>query len=231
MKVTALEVHNEPNQPPMMNFARRLILSFATIISLTPGPLRATWYQEKVANGSDIIMMDLRWPWWPSGTYYANWNTSFNPRPNNGSFYAGFLGSVPDGPGFTPNPDEKLQAAFRPGSVWSFWGSGGDGTPVRFTDVAPNLYIKNDYGGEGCSGTLGADPWPFVTCKQWYTDSGNFIQRQQRNYRDAIGRQGCQAVAAAFRLLPQGRRMAESGHHQPERHAVCGSECHPRGRS
>ena len=139
---------------------------------LTVGSVRATWYQENIADGSDIIMMDLRWPWWPSGTYYANWNTNFNPKPNNISFYAGFLGSVPDGPGFTPNPDEKIQAAFRPGSVWSFWGSGKDGTPVRFTDTAPNLYINNTYGGEGCSGTLGAEPWPFVTCKQWYTMLG-----------------------------------------------------------
>ena len=202
MKVTALEVHNEPNQPPMMNFARRLILSFATIISLTPGPLRATWYQEKVANGSDIIMMDLRWPWWPSGTYYANWNTSFNPRPNNVSFYAGFLGSVPDGPGFTPNPDEKLQAAFRPGSVWSFWGSGGDGTPVRFTDVAPNLYIKNDYGGEGCSGTLGADPWPFVTCKQWYTMLGRVWRPVETDATHAyVGRWIKDQVAGRWHLI------------------------------
>ena len=44
--------------------------------------------------------------------------------------------------------------------------------PVRFTDVAPNLYINNTYGGEGCSGTLGAEPWPFVTCRQWYTMLG-----------------------------------------------------------
>jgi hypothetical protein len=144
----------------------------AALMMLAPGPLRAIWYQENIANGSDLIMMDLRWPWWPSGTYYANWNTSFNPKPNNVSFYAGFLGTVPDGPGGIPNPDEKVQSAFRPGSVWSFWGNGADGTPVRFTDVAPNLYIKNDYGGEGCSGSLGSDPWPFVTWKRWYTMLG-----------------------------------------------------------
>ena len=156
----------------MTRSTRKLILPLAALMYLTPSSLQATWYQENIANGSDIIMMDLRWPWWPSGTYYANWNTQFNPKPNNVSFYAGFLGSVPDGPGGVPNPDEKIQAAFRPGSVWSFWGSGQDGTPVRFTDVAPNLFIKNSYGGEGCSGTLGAEAWPFVTNKQWYTMLG-----------------------------------------------------------
>jgi hypothetical protein len=83
----------------MIRSTRKLILPLAALMYLTPGALRATWYQENLANGSDIITMDLRWPWWPSGTYYANWNTSFNPQPNNASFYAGFLGSVPDGPG------------------------------------------------------------------------------------------------------------------------------------
>ena len=153
----------------MITFVPKRFISLVALILLAPGSLWATWYQENVANGADIIMMDLRWPWWPSGTYYANWNIRFNPRPNNVSFYAGFLGFVPDGPGFLPNPDEKIQTSFRPGSVWSFWGNGKDGTPVRFTDVAPNLFIKNDYGGEGCSGTMGGEVWPFITCRQWYT--------------------------------------------------------------
>ena len=130
---------------------------------------RATWYSENIPDGSDIIMMDLRWPWWPSGTYYANWNSSFNPQGSNISFYAGFVSGVPDGPNSMPNRDERLQSSFRPGSVWTFWGNSGDGTPVRFRDVAPNLYIKNDYGGEGSSGTMGSTAWPFITCRQWYT--------------------------------------------------------------
>jgi hypothetical protein len=85
------------------------------------------------------------------------------------SFYAGFTAFVPDGPGSIPNPDEKIQASFRPGSVWSFWGGDKKGTPVRFVDVAPNQFIKNVYGGEGCSGTMGSEVWPFITCRQWYT--------------------------------------------------------------
>jgi hypothetical protein len=147
----------------------KLVIPLVAFLLLAAGSARATWYRENVANGADIIMMDLRWPWWPSGTYYANWNIQFNPKPSNISFYAGFTAFVPDGPGFLPNRDERIQASFRPGSVWSFWGSDEDGTPVRFTDVAPNLFIKNDYGGEGCSGTTGSEVWPFVTCRQWYT--------------------------------------------------------------
>lgn len=123
----------------MQTSLRRIVLAILTLAAALSGiPARATWYSENIENGADIIMMDLRWPWWPSGTYFANWNTSFNPKPNDITFYAGFLGTLPDGPGATPNPDEKLQDAFRPGSVWTFWGADKDGTPVRFTDVAPN---------------------------------------------------------------------------------------------
>ena len=147
----------------------KLFALLVALLLMAPGAARATWYKENVDNGADIIMMDLRWPWWPSGTYYANWNINFNPKPNNISFYAGFTAYVPDGPGSTPNPDEKLQASFRPGSVWTFWGSDKQGNPVRFTDVAPNLFIKNDYGAEGSSGTMGTEVWPFVQCKQWYS--------------------------------------------------------------
>jgi len=151
---------------------RKCIAAIVVFFIMAPCAVRATWYSENIENGADIIMMDLRWPWCPSGTYYANWNSSFNPKPNNLSFYAGFVAYVPDGPGFIPNPDERIQESFRPGSVWTFWGADKEGTPVRFTDVASNLFIKNDYGGEGSSGTMGAEVWPFVQCKRWYTMLG-----------------------------------------------------------
>jgi hypothetical protein len=174
---------------------KRILSGLAVCLAISVTPAVATWYGENVDDGADIIMMDLRWPWWPSGSYFANWNSSFNPKPNNLSFYAGFTSFLADGPGQTPNPDEALQNAFRPGSVWTFWGSSADGTPVRFVDVAPNLYIKNDYGGEGSSGTTGAEVWPFVQRQQWYTmlsrvwqpvDGGDhaFVGRWIRNHAD-----------------------------------------------
>ncbi len=129
----------------------------------------ATWYSENVENGADMIMMDLRWPWWPSGTYYANWNSSFNPKPNNVTFYAGFTATVPDAAGSLPNPDENLQRAFQPGSVWSFWGGDATGAPVKFIESAPNLFLKNIYGGEGLSATLGGESWPFIKSQRWFT--------------------------------------------------------------
>ena len=144
-----------------------LILSAAMLL-LMPCTLQATWYGEGVEQGADIMMMDLRWPWWPSGTYYANWNSGV--RPQGGiSFYGGFVSYLEDGPGYTPNPDAKLQEAFRPGSVWSFWGGDEDGNPVRFVDVAPNLCFKNAYGGEGCNASLHSEPWDFMRSGRWYT--------------------------------------------------------------
>ena len=155
---------------------RRIALVLVLFALAMPLPLGATWYSENVENGADMIMMDLRWPWWPSGTYFANWNSGFNPKPNNLSFYAGFTSFLTDGPGQTPNPDAASQSSFRPGSVWTFWGSDAAGTPVRFVDVAPNLFIKNDYGGEGSSGTTGAEVWPFIQRQQWYTMLGRVWQ-------------------------------------------------------
>ena len=70
------------------------LLILALILGPLGAPLQATWYSENVENGADLIMMDLRWPWWPSGTYYANWNSGFNPKPNNITFYAGFVLSL-----------------------------------------------------------------------------------------------------------------------------------------
>ena len=119
----------------LLPFISGLSCSSGSLIMLTSPVVHGIWYGEGVEDGSDIIMMDLRWPWWPSSTYYANWNISFNPKPSNVNFYGGFVGSVPDGPGFTPNPDEKLQEAFIPANVWTFWGSDAEGTPVRFIDV------------------------------------------------------------------------------------------------
>ena len=158
------------NRFPKRRIVRGLamLLVAVLIVVAIPATLQATWYGEGVEDGSDIMMMDLRWPWWPSGTYYANWNTSIKPQGGI-SFYAGFLGGVPDGPGCMPNPDEKLQDAYRPGSVWSFWGGDKDGNPVRFVDVAPNVCFKNAYGGEGCNASLHSENWDFIQCKRWYT--------------------------------------------------------------
>ncbi|MCP5515697.1 MAG: hypothetical protein H7A45_00385, partial [Verrucomicrobiales bacterium] len=70
----------------------RLAACAALAFLLLPSRGLARWYNENIPSGADLVMMDLRWPWWPSDTYYASWNIRFNPGPNNVSFYGGFLG-------------------------------------------------------------------------------------------------------------------------------------------
>lgn len=82
------------------------------VLSLTP--IHATWYRENIEDGADIIMMDLRWPFWPSGSYFANWNSSFNPKPNNLSFYGGFTSYLADGNLKHPTPTRRYRMRFAP---------------------------------------------------------------------------------------------------------------------
>ncbi len=152
--------------------ARRFIkaaVGAASALLLAAVEVGATWYNENIEAGADLVMMDLRWPWWPPATYYANWNTGFHPQPNNLSFYAGIQSRMPDGPGSRPNPDEALQQAHRPGNTWSLWGFNAEGVPPRFIDVGPTLSMVNAYGGEGTSAFLAAMPWPFIKPGRWYT--------------------------------------------------------------
>ena len=57
----------------------QLQLPFLFLLLSLPAA-RGTWYSENVESGADIILMDLRWPWWPSGTYFANWTCAFTTK-------------------------------------------------------------------------------------------------------------------------------------------------------
>jgi len=142
------------------------ILFFAFVLVISSTPAHATWYGENVESGADIMMMDVRWPWWAESTYWANWN--FGTVPPGVSAYGGFAGSVPTlEPDHRPSMDAKVQAAFRPGSIWSFWGSNDEGEPVRV--VAASRYtFAYQYIGEGASGAL-FGVWPVVRQNRWYT--------------------------------------------------------------
>jgi hypothetical protein len=145
----------------------RSLAAVAVLTLALASSARATWYGENVAKGSDIMMMDVRWPWWPESTYFANWNFATSPTGIGG--YGGFTGGVPSlGPDHRPNLDAEVQAAFRPGSVWSFWGSNKEGEPVRVAASSEYTYPRQ-YIGEGASGSLGGPVWPFIRQNRWYT--------------------------------------------------------------
>lgn len=128
----------------------------------------ATWYGENVDSGADIMMMDIRYPWWAETLYNAHWNFALD-APGGFSGYGGFTMGVPAvGPDYAPDRDAEVQAAYRPGSVWSFWGSNAEGEPVRVVEASRYTYPRQ-YIGEGASGSLGGISWPFVTLDRWYT--------------------------------------------------------------
>ena len=152
----------------MKAFLRNVIAPLvAFFLTLPCARVRATWYGENVEKGSDIMMMDVRWPWWGESTYFANFNFAFTGTGITG--YGGFAGTVTTlEPEHRPDFDAEAQAAARPGSVWSFWGGGPGGEPVRVVASSEFTYPMQ-YIGEGASGSLGGQVWPFVRQNQWFT--------------------------------------------------------------
>ena len=150
---------------PISRSSKVTLLAVSVLLCLS-STSKATWYGENVANGSDIMMMDVRWPWWPESTYFANFNFATNPSGVTG--YAGYaIGAPTLDPDHRPDFDPKLQSSLRPGSVWSFWGGSKSGEPVRIVANSEYTY-PSQYIGEGASGSLGGPVWPFVSSGGWY---------------------------------------------------------------
>ncbi|MDB4749411.1 PA14 domain-containing protein [Rubripirellula sp.] len=150
----------------MLESPARILTTILLAVMLPSVPTRATWYGENVEPGADIMMMDLRWPWWAESTYSANWN--IGSLPSGVTAYGGFAGSVATiGKDHRPNLADDVQDSFRPGSIWSFWGSNADGEPVR-VEAASQYTYAYQYIGEGASGAL-FGTWPIIKRNRWYT--------------------------------------------------------------
>ena len=150
----------------MAGFPARLFTTILLAFTLPAVSSKATWYGENVEPGADIMMMDLRWPWWAESTYSANWNIA--SLPAGITAYGGFAGSVATiGTDHRPNLNDEIQDSFRPGSVWSFWGSNANGEPVRVEAASQHTYAYQ-YIGEGASGAL-FGTWPVIKRNRWYT--------------------------------------------------------------
>lgn len=150
----------------MAGLPARLFTAILLALALPAVSSKATWYGENVEPGADIMMMDLRWPWWAESTYSANWNIA--SLPPGITAYGGFAGSVATiGKDHRPNLAADVQDSFRPGSVWSFWGSNADGEPVRVEAASQHTYAYQ-YIGEGASGAL-FGTWPVIKRNRWYT--------------------------------------------------------------
>lgn len=133
----------------------KLILSLWLLLTL---PVSASWYGDEVKPGSDIIMVDLLYPYWPESTYFSCWNLDMFPK--GGYFYAGVAANV--------NDNTNLET-YRPSTVWSFWPAPVyEGRQVRNVYVNPHVYAQQ-YVGEGASGKAGGRDVPWLKTQQWYT--------------------------------------------------------------
>jgi len=129
----------------------------------------AMWYGENVGGECDIIMMDMRWPYWTESTYYAYWNSSVGGGQDSFSFYGGHLSNIPPvGPNFRPDLDPEKQDKHTLGSNWAFWGTNKKtGEPPRVVATSRFNY-PHQYIGEGGSGALYGDGWR-IRRNKWYT--------------------------------------------------------------
>lgn len=129
-----------------------ILLILATLAS------NACWYGDKIKPGSDIIMLDIMYPYWPESTYFACWN--INMYPIGGYFYGGVACST---------PSREQEASYRPGTVWSFWEDKAyEKRQVRNVYINPQVYSRQ-YVGEGASGSAGGRDVSWIKTQQWYT--------------------------------------------------------------
>lgn len=136
----------------------KFILSLCSLWLLLTLPVSASWYGDEVKADSDIIMVDLLYPYWPESTYFSCWNLDMFPK--GGYFYAGVAANV--------NDNTNLET-YRPSTVWSFWPAPVyEGRQVRNVYVNPHVYAQQ-YVGEGASGKAGGRDVPWIKTKQWYT--------------------------------------------------------------
>ena len=147
----------------------RILIAALVALALVAPAADAMWYGENVGAQCDIIMMDLRWPYWTETTYYAYWNGVIVGGKDQFSFYGGHLSNIAAvGPNFLPDLDPEKQDKHTLGSNWAFWGTNKKtGEPPRIVATSRFNY-PHQYIGEGGSGALYGDGWRLKR-NHWYT--------------------------------------------------------------
>lgn len=142
-------------------------------IVYTAPQANAWWYGNNMSEGADIIIDEVRWPFWPHGTYFALWNSY--PYPQGGYFYGGVATHGNGG------DEAHLEL------VWTFWDS-----PVYHPQGAtPIIFGERAYGGpsygEGSSSNVTGD-LNFMRANHWY----RFVMRTWKDAEkpDEVGYMG-----------------------------------------
>ena len=117
-------------------------------------------YRNNARAGSDIIMEEVRWPFWPQRTYFALW--SYNPFPQGGYTYGGVAIS---GPG--AQASREAYDKVRPAQVWTFWDSPAyKGVRPRFVSIGESFVGASGSGEGSCAGISGG--FPMMKVNRWY---------------------------------------------------------------
>ena len=126
------------------SFAPSLLLAALVWPALAPNPARAEYhYFDDVQSGSDIVMKEVRWPYWNSGYYNTWWSQGWTSTEGISDYWYSGLALPPAG---SPNPVTSQQTV-----NWSFWPLSN---PVNITDTISSCYTSpNTYSmptiGEG----------------------------------------------------------------------------------
>lgn len=172
------------HQAKCVGFCARGVAAFACVfVAFSCG---ATWYANGVPSNSDIVMADLRWPYWPNNTYFANWNAHILPE-GKVSFYAGYATYCGGGESKElPNLNSDAQQAYHPEWVWSFWGGNTAGLPPTFVDTCEAMHASNSAAGEGAACVMPNRVRVSPAVNTWTT----FVTRVWTDPMDGKGRIG-----------------------------------------
>ena len=149
----------------IMSTARRARPIMAALLAVGFGMMlsaaHADWYKAVMEPGPDIVSIDVRWPYWPPGTYFALWNGS--TAPAGGYFYGGVALA---GPGREGSPEQQAKASRS--LVWSFWGNDAvyKGDRVRIDCLGAGTY-GGVMSGEGTQAGFSSE-LSFLVPGQWY---------------------------------------------------------------
>jgi hypothetical protein len=120
----------------MKQYASRFNLGLlaALLMVLWPSNTRAEYadfYSSHTINGSDIVIKELRWPYW-NGGYYNTWFSDYwtSSEGVSGYFYNGL--ALP--PANSPNPVTSPA-----GINWSFWGLTD---PINISDTVTSVFAS-----------------------------------------------------------------------------------------
>lgn len=138
-------------------------------------PAWGTWYSDvemkeasSKADDIDIMVKELRYPWWAESTYYATWNATLKPK--GPGLYSGFTGGVNKdqrGGLAADLPTEKrlATATDKPGGmVFTFWD------PASQVLYCGPEFNATPYSGEGAGATCGSggNNVPWIRAGRWY---------------------------------------------------------------